>query len=193
MTDIEVASHRVDRELERLFKQHPPRYDQLCTNPVTGGLYVGGLDPIEEQIDAARRLLLAREWHALNGPPDLQPLPLKPSARDDMVLRGGTLAHYIFSKYARSLSSMDGDVKAHPSLRDYFSGVLWEAELPVGGFASLPDYGAEQLQELKKRFPPRMLKGMSPGLTWLPPKEHKEAMASLRRCSRNPAVYSDRE
>jgi hypothetical protein len=48
---------------------------------------------------------------------------------------------------------MDFDVKAHPSLADYFSGVLWEAELPVGGFAGLPDYGAQQLQELKKRFP----------------------------------------
>jgi hypothetical protein len=88
---------------------------------------------------------------------------------------------------------MDFDVKAHPSLADYFSGVLWEAELPVGGFAGLPDYGAQQLQELKKRFPPRMLKGMSPGLQWLPPDEHREAMASLRRCSRTPAVYSDRE
>ncbi len=37
-------------------------------------------------------------------------------------------------------------------------------------FASLPDYPLEDLLALKKRFPPRMLKGMSSWTCWLPPK-----------------------
>jgi hypothetical protein len=192
------TSELVGREVERLFKEHPPVRDQLCRNPVTEGEYVGFDDPVEEQMEIARRALYARKWHAESGPPDLQPLPISARELDAAHLRE-TLLHYILAKFARSMNRnhLHPDRKfegiEHPIFAEYAAGVLWEEELPVGGFAGLPDYGAEQLLELKKRFPPRMLKGMSPGLTWLPPDEHREAIASVRRGSHNAEVYFNRE
>lgn len=108
-------------------------------------------------------------------------------------MKGRGLLLHIVAWYARSLEGREYDLKEHPSFADYVSGVLWEAELPVGSFADLPNYPPDELQELKKRFPPRMLKGMGPGLYWLPPKLHREEMVSVRRYSRNPGVYLNRE
>jgi len=191
MPVVDLAIRLVDREVERLFKQHPPVYDRLCRNPVTGASYVGGLDPIAEQIEAARRPLRAREWFRVHGPKDAQPFPVSYDERE--ALKGLGLLPHILAWYARSMEGQDYDVNKHPSFADYVSGVLWERALPVGGFVCLPNYPSEQMDELKKRFPPRMLKGMSPGAYWLPPKEHADAMASLRRSSHNAEVYFDRE
>ena len=175
--------------MERLFKTRR-KSGELCRNPVTGGSYVAGLEPIKPQKDAARRALRAREWFRKNGPADVQPLPLSLYEREPLKLGRGLLNH-ILAWYARSLEGRKFDVEEHPSFADYVSGVLWEAELPVG-FACL-HYPCEELQELKKRFPPRMLKGMSPGVKWLPPKLHAEAIASIRRSSHNGEVCFNRE
>jgi hypothetical protein len=191
MSMLQLNSQSVDREVDRLFKENPPVYGVYCRNPVTGGTYIGGLDPTRPQKEAARRALLARDWFALNGPPDAQPLPVLYNECE--AIPGGGLLRHIGKLYARSLESLNYDFNQHPPFADYVSGVLWEAELPVGGFVHLPNYPSEQLVELKKRFPPRMLKGMSQGATWLPPKEHREAMESLRRSSHNAEVYFNRE
>jgi hypothetical protein len=191
MTMHQFSSQLVDREVERLFKENPPVYGKYCRNPVTGDTYIGGLDPTRPQKEAARRALRAREWFKFNGPADAQPFPISHDERE--ALKGTELLRHIVKWYARSLDSLNYDFNQHPPFADYVSGVLWEAELPVGGFVHLPNYPSEQLVELKKRFPPRMLKGMSQGATWLPPKKHREAMASLRRSSHNAEVYFNRE
>ncbi|MGO9684991.1 MAG: hypothetical protein ACLPTZ_20855 [Beijerinckiaceae bacterium] len=100
----------------------------------------------------------------------------------------------ISAKNSPAIAGRKYDVKEHPSFADYVSGVLWEAELPVAArFAFLPDYPPEDILALKKRFPPRMLKGMSSWAQWLPPKLHAEEMECFRRRSSNPEVYFNRE
>ena len=145
----------------------------------------------KRQKDEACCALLAREWFKFNGPADAQPFPISYDERE--ALKGTGLLPHIVAWYARSLEGRDYDWDEHPPFADYVSGVLWEAELKNGSFVNLPNYPPEQLRELKMRFPPRMLKGMSAGAMWLPPKQHRKAMASLRRSSHNAEVYFDRE
>ena len=189
MRKISIADYGIERLVDELFGT--ARYGDYCTNPVTGAHYIHGADPVGPQKKEARRALVAREWFAFNGPADAQPFPVSYEQRE--ALKGRGLLLHIVAWYARSLEGREYDLKEHPSFADYVSGVLWEAELPVGSFADLPNYPPDELQELKKRFPPRMLKGMGPGLYWLPPKLHREEMVSVRRYSRNPGVYLNRE
>jgi hypothetical protein len=165
MNTIDFQSARVDREVERLFG-NPPVYGTLSRNPVHGGSYVAGIDPIKPQKEAARTALLAREWFRVHGPADAQPLPVSYDERES--LKGRALLTHILAWYARSWEGRNYDGE-HPSFADYVSGVLWEAELPDGGFVHLPNFSEQQLRELKERFPPKMLPGMSAGGYWLPP------------------------
>jgi hypothetical protein len=172
----------IDREVERLFSvrlfdDRPARYGDNCRNPVTGANYIHGEDPIKPQKEAARRALLAREWFAINGPADAQPLPLwcDEGANHE---EDGWLLRYIVGLYARSLGGQSYDVRKHPTFADYVSGVLWEAGRGDGGvLPNCPD----ELPKLKKRFPPRRLPGMGPGFCWLTPKEYAEDRRYRRR------------
>ncbi|MFZ3358214.1 MAG: hypothetical protein WCA56_19230 [Xanthobacteraceae bacterium] len=186
---VSTFSSLVDREVERRFTENAPVHGRMMRNPVTGAGYVGGLDPIEEQKEAARRPLLAREYHALNAPADAQPLPISEPERDDFRW-GGTPLHYIVALYARSLDGQNYDVKLHPTFAEYASGVLWEAELVDSRWGCLPNFDDDQLANLKKRFPPLRLEGMGPGLTWRPPQEHAETMESVRRRRLPPKEYA---
>src|SRR4051812_25035042 len=113
MTISDLIERRVDALLKRLFRQNPPRYDKVCTNPVTGGRYLGGIDPIQPQKRMARQALVAREWFALNGPGDVQPLPLSYDEREK--LKGGQgLLPYLLALYARSLDSRQYNCDEHP-------------------------------------------------------------------------------
>ena len=47
--------------------------------------------------------------------------------------------------------------------------------------------------ELQKRFPPRHLDGLGPGLYWLPPKQHAEEMEDYRRSKALAAFYAARQ
>ncbi len=197
MTVISKTETLVAREVERLFRESPDQYwgAGIFINPVVGEGYVPGEGPIEPQKEAAVRALLAREHFAIYGPADAPPLPLSYIEREDLK-RGGKycgLLGVIVAWFARSLADREYDVKEHPSFADYASGVLWEAELPVGGHITLPPDYLDEVRELKKRFPPRMLKGMSPGLHWKPPKEHAETMASIRRNFPNWEINCNRE
>lgn len=172
-----LTEYLVGREVQRLFGK--AQDGDYCTNPVTGAHYIHGDDPIGPQKMDAYRALLAREWFALNGPADAQPLPLWCDEGKDLK-RDSRLLAYIVRLYARSLDGRNYDVKEHPTFADYVSGVLWEAERVDGDIGKLPVYPAE-LVRLQKRYPPRELVGMGPGFCWLPPKLYAETMTSYRR------------
>jgi len=176
-------SNLIDREVERLFSLcvftgRPVRYGDDCRNPVTGAGYIYGEDPIEPQKEEARRALLAREWFAIDGPADAQPLPLW--CDEENLEPDGWLLRYIVRLFARSLGGQEYDFRKHPAFADYVSGVLWEAGRVDGDIGVLPNF-PDELAKLKKRFPPRELPGMGPGFCWMTPKEYAEEMPRYRR------------
>jgi hypothetical protein len=116
-----------------------------------------------------RHARFARKWFADNGPPDMQPLPLSYGERE--ALKNGG-AHHILAWYARSLACRDYDVSEHPPFDDYARGVMASEHAP--------DFITKN-EELRRRFPPRPLKGLGPGLCWEPPKEHARTTESWRR------------
>jgi len=118
--------------------------------------------------------LVARKWFAENGPSDLQPLPLGYNEREDLK-HGG--ADHILAWYARSLDCRDYDVRKHPSFEDYACGVMASEFCPY--FLKAED----KTGELQRRFPPRHLYGLGPGLVWEPPEQHEETMASVALAS----------
>src|SRR6266516_4387830 len=109
---------------------------------------------------------LAREHFAANGPPDAPPLPLSYDDREQLKLEGRFST--IVSLYARSLQSLRYDLEDHPSFVDYARGVM------ASDFSAYP--GMKEDEELRRRFPPRQLKGLGPGLYWRPPKLHAQKM-----------------
>jgi hypothetical protein len=111
------------------------------------------------QSPCGRRATAACRWFA-----DLQPLPLSYGERER--LKAGGPPH-ILAWYARSLANRHYDVLKHPSFYDYACGVM-ASEF---GWATVKND-----KKLQKRFPPRHLNGLGPGLQWLPPKQHAEAI-----------------
>jgi hypothetical protein len=171
-----MTKRDIERQVDELFAKARRHYGECCTNPVTGASYVQGMDRIKPQKEAARRALFNREWFAINGPADAQPLPISQIEWED-ARRQGDLLHYILGLYARSLDGMDA--REHPPFTDYVSGVLWEAERVNGIIGVLPNFADKA--ELKKRFPPRKLAGIGPGFCWYSPKAYAEVMPSYRR------------
>jgi hypothetical protein len=158
----------IKREVERLFAELNAEHGRCCVNPITGGKFVMGLDPIAIQKKEAIVALLAREWFAVNGPSDAPPLPLYDvdSYRDARGLKG------VVGFYARSLSRegygrQSYDVCNHPSFDDFARGLM--ALATERGL-----WGLENDETLMRRFPPRPLVGMIRGAFWVPPEEFKE-------------------
>jgi hypothetical protein len=154
----------INSYVERLFKD-PPARGQLWQNPVHGGNFVYGEDPIEPQKRAAHRALLAREWFYVFGPHDAPPLPLSHWEIQDM--RYGTYKfganagfYHLIAQFAKSLGE-DWDFNIHPAFPDYASSVLAHPDAP--------DF-LKNDEELCKRYPPRALCTLGPGLCWEPPK-----------------------
>jgi hypothetical protein len=143
------------REIARqMLSSAPDRRDEERTNPVTGGRIVNGLDPLEQQVTAAARALMARDYFAKMAPPDVQPLSLSYYERE--ARKAGGLLH-IEAWYSRSLNAVDYDFAAHPQFEPYVRGVL------ASSYA--PDF-IKQDVNLQQRFPPRPLKGLGHGLHW---------------------------
>ena len=181
MFDSKFAEDRARREVDRLFRADAHRKGQGCQWPVMGGGYMRGLDRTKKMRDMAVRALVARDWFAVYGPSDAPPLP--PSYTEREALKGGPgLLPYMVALFARSLESRKYDFEEHPAFADYVSGALWEVE--VLGIGRIPNYNGE-LDPLKKRFPPRLLRWLGPGLYWLPPKEQAAMMAKY------PSSYAD--
>ena len=157
MASTQANETLIGREVERLFSEISARRGDLCENPVTGGDFVYGLDPLTYQKKIAYRALLAREYFALDAPADAPPLPINDCDRRYVKMSGGPL-NYFAAQYALSMVPRKYDVKGFPSFAEYVSGVLWEHD-NVGGTSALP-FTQEQLIELKRRFPPRKLEGL---------------------------------
>jgi hypothetical protein len=164
-----ILAATISQQVDRLFEVDRKKYrGQLCQIPVVGGSYIPGEDNIKPMKKRARAALLAREWFAIHGPADAPPLPLSMGERES--LKGGGLPH-IVAWYARSLWCRNYDVEEHPSFFDYACGVMASEHAP--------DFIKKE--QLLKRFPPRVLPGLGPGLCWQPPEEHARTIADHRR------------
>ena len=196
MTIANLAEYLIARLVDELFSSRDwcgrlPRYGELFTNPVTGGNFVYGDDPIEPQKETARRALLAREHFARVGfPSELQPLPLSSQEISDRKynwawrppLSSGSAEFcalaFISSRFADSLESNDWDYKRHPSFDDYVRGVLASKHPDLDRFPrpdTPPGNVGFDFIALHKRYPPRLLPGLNPHLTWRPPARTKRA------------------
>jgi len=146
---------RATAHVTRVYKNGP---DDVEENPLSGwGAFAGAFDSLEPYIEPAIRAVLARRWHAVNGPQeaDVQPLPLGAIERSDVPKCGVGI---ILARFARSLAHLDYDITQHPSFYDYACGTLaFEKE------------GSPLLEELKHRFPPRLLPGLDRTSYWSPP------------------------
>jgi hypothetical protein len=162
----------IEEYVDRLFAELNARRGQRCSNLVTGGNFIWGDDPISTQKKQAISRLRAREWFAAVGPSDAPLLPLSEHDVEDNRHAGGLTA--VVAHYARSLFRLDCDVRDHPSFDDFARGLM---ALAVGRGLR----GLENDEALKKRFPPRPLAGMTPGVYWAPPRECKETMEEYRR------------
>jgi hypothetical protein len=177
-----VANYKspIEEMVDRLFSEIKVKRGECCRNPITGGNFVWGIDPIVVQKKEAVAALRAREWFAVNGPPDAPPLPLSHEEVEDHRRARGLAG--IVGFFARSLSRAgDGwqsyDCLNHPSFNDFAQGLmaiavnrgLWELENDA---------------QLVGRFPPRPLAGMTPGAYWVSPKEYRETIASYGPWSR---------
>jgi hypothetical protein len=133
-----------------------------CTNPVHGGNFVFDVDPIATQKKEAVKALRAREWFAVNGPPDAPPLPISASEVQKFKTARGYLG--IVAAYAQSLHALDYDVVSHPPFNSFARGLM----------ATKTGWGLEKDGALIRRFPPLALPGMTDRLTWLPPEKYAE-------------------
>jgi hypothetical protein len=142
--------------VDQLFENvAPQRGGQLCTNPVLGGDWLVGVDPISEQKKQAHRALLAREWFAVYGPTDAPPLPLSGIAQEALRYRD-PLGHLV-AEFARSLEANKWDFQGHPTFDDFACGAL------ASGYS--PDFTRKNAQ-LREKYPPRRLCGLGPGQIW---------------------------
>jgi hypothetical protein len=161
----------IEESVDRLFseiKTQAKRGD-LCQNPVTGGCFVWGLDPIALQKKEAVVALRAREWFAVNGPAGAPPLPLSDNEIEDYRNARGLKG--VIGFYARSLYVRDYDVRKHPAFEDFARGLM---AINTGLWR------IEKDPQLRMRFPPRPLVGMTPSAYWAPPKEYERITSSSR-------------
>jgi hypothetical protein len=168
-------STNLKKHVDQLFAALNAKHGDSCRNPVTGGAFVWGIDPLRVQKTEAVRALRACEWFAVNGPRDAPPLPLSHEDIEDYRKAGGLTA--VVGFYARSLSRggygrQSYEVSNHPTFHDFACGLM---------AISTGLWGIEKDAQLRLRFPPRPLAGMTPGAYWAPPKEYEDTMASYRR------------
>ena len=118
---ITNSNSLIEREVDRLFDAIVAPHGQCGNNPITGGGFVWGLDPIAEQKKDAVVAISAREWFAVNGPPDAPPLPLNIDDRDHFRASGGLTALVGFLTHDRYPGRVS-DLRKHPSFDEFASG-----------------------------------------------------------------------
>ena len=163
----------LERLVDQVFNEIGAKHGEWCLDPIIGGSFLWGIDPIAAQKKAAVTALLAREWFAANGPSDAPTLPLSHNDTEDYRRARGLKGLVGF--YSRSLAIKGHDVLKHPTFDDFCCGLM---AIDTGA------WGIEKDENLKRRFPPRPFAGMTPGAYWAPPKEYEETMASYRRASK---------
>jgi hypothetical protein len=147
----------IKEHVNKLFSDAAPMSGDLCINPVIGGIWLAGEDPIIVQKNRARRALVAREWFYIHGPKDAPPLPL--SGSEQAALRYRDPLGHLVVDFARSLEENGWEINNHPSFEDFARGVLASAHSP--------DFTRKN-EALLKRYPPRPLSGIRRGQVWRP-------------------------
>jgi hypothetical protein len=71
--------------VRRLFDEADDRNQQVRTNPVTGGRFMRGLDPLREQLRLAENVLLARDWFDRQRPAGAPSFPLTQADRESRL------------------------------------------------------------------------------------------------------------
>jgi hypothetical protein len=150
------VSAEYERQARRIISSAPDRFDDVRTNPVTGGRWVNGDDPVGPQIREAARRLLARDYFGKTAPDYVQPLSLSYDERE--ARKGGGPLH-IEAWFSASLQASKYQFGIHPIFEPYARGVLASPHAP---------YFITQDSGLQKLFPPRPLKGLGRGLVWKP-------------------------
>lgn len=158
----------IEEEVDRQFSEVVAEHGDVCTLPITGAGVVWGVDPIAPQKEYAIFALLAREWFAVNGPPDAPPFPLSSNDAEEYRRARGLKGAVGF--YARSLSRegygrKSFEVRNHPSFEDFTRGLI---AINTGG------WGMENDKDLRRRLPPCPLEGMTPSAFWASPEEYEE-------------------
>jgi hypothetical protein len=169
--DMSIIKSQVDR----IFKEASDRFDEIRRNPVTGGSWLVGADPIAPQKRMAHRALLAREWFAIYGPQDAQPLPISDEEIEDRKYAWDSKQpslSYIVSRFGSSVETHNWDFNSHPSFDDFVCGMMASEHTP--------DF-VKNDEALRKRYPPRHLPGLNAGHCWEPPEQHAQTLASHRR------------
>ena len=144
----------IETEVDRLFRQLHAKHGDYCFNPVIGGTFVWAIDSIMEQKRSACRAMVAQQWHA-HGSPGAPPLVVDVYEIAEMKSGGGEM--HLFSYFCRTISSRDYNASGHPWYEIYASGVLASPRAP--------DF-LKHNAALIKRFPPRPIYGLGPGLVW---------------------------
>jgi hypothetical protein len=175
----------LERLVDQVFNEIGAKHGEWCLDPIIGGSFLWGIDPIAAQKKAAVTALLAREWFAANGPSDAPTLPLSHNDTEDYRRARGLKGLVGF--YSRSLAIQGHDVLKHPTFDDFCCGLM---AIDTGA------WGIEKDAQLRKRFLPRQLAGMTSGASWTSAGEHELPMANYKReashaCSRAPAAAVD--
>ena len=122
MARSKLSETLIGREVERLFGEISAKRGDICWNPVTGEEFVYGVDPIEQQKEAAYRRLLIREYFALSGPSDAPLVPIDDWERNHAKHLSGLLG-FITAHFMWSLENQD-DLRVHPSFAEFASGMV---------------------------------------------------------------------
>jgi hypothetical protein len=159
----------IGNEVDRVFDGVSGKPGDSCMNPITGEQFIYGYFSMKREKEAAYRRLLVREYFALSGPSDAPLVPMDEWDRDRAKHLSGLLG-FVTTQFMWSVESQD-DLRMHPSFADFASGILWQHENEVEGY-SLSYFPSDQIAELKRRFPPRKLEGLT-GFDWCPPRRQK--------------------
>jgi hypothetical protein len=145
--------------VDRLFSEIKAKHGECCDLPVTGAAIVWGVDPIRRR----RRPRLSRSSLAngLRSTARRMPLRCPLSPHDVEGYRHARGLKGVVGFYARSLARQDYGVRRHPSFEDFARGLM---AINTGM------WGMEKDENLKKRFPPRPLAGMTDSAFWHPQK-----------------------
>src|SRR5258708_7047919 len=107
----------IEQLVDLQFGKIKAKHGECCDNPVTGGGFVWGVDPIATRKKEAVAALRAQEWFAVDGPTDAPPLPLTHADIEDYRNARGLTG--VVGFYARSLCRQGYDVRKHPSFEDF--------------------------------------------------------------------------
>jgi hypothetical protein len=122
---------------------------------------------------------MAQEYFACVGPPEAQPLPVNYYEIERMKRDYGL--RRLVAYYALSLFQQDFDERLHPELDEYASGVM------ASEFA--PDFFKND-EELRERYPPCPLEGLSRYMNWRPNEPLTESKSPRAASNRRPVSVS---